>query len=149
MKSLYENVQFSTSIDCQSNTGSEIDGSAIDTVGFNTAVLRVRVSAASGSPSPSTVAVKLQECATSNGNFADALDNTGVVIGGTAAITAAAGADLEARIEGLNNLNRKRYLRVVATPTFVGGTTPACIVFGEIVLGRGFELPSVTANSNT
>jgi len=42
--------------------------------------------------------------------------------------------DFVARIEGLN-LNRKRYLRAVVTPTFTAGTSPAAAVVAEIVQG--------------
>jgi hypothetical protein len=57
--------------------------------------------------------------------------------------------DGEARIEGLG-LNRKRYLRAVVTPTYTGGTTPACAVIAEIVQGGPpYQLPVPLAVSNT
>ena len=57
--------------------------------------------------------------------------------------------DGEARIEGLG-LNRKRYLRASVTPTYTGGTAPACAVVAEIVQGGPpQQLPTNTAVSNT
>ena len=149
MRSLYDNVLVSASIDPQSLTSSAVNGSVVDTEGYNTAILRFRSAAATGSPTPTaTIAVKLQEGTKSDGSdMADALDNTGTVIGGTVSVISAAGP-VVARIEGLG-LNRKRYLRVVATPNFVGGTTPAALGFGEIILGRAFSKPVISTVSNT
>lgn len=149
MRSIYDNVAVTASIDPQSITSSAVNGAAVDTEGYNTAMLRFRSAAATGSPTPTaTIAVKLQEGTKSDSSdMADALDNTGTVIGGTVSVISAA-APLVARIEGLGS-NRKRYLRVVATPSFVGGTTPAALVFGEVILGRAFQSPVNTAVSNT
>ncbi len=44
-----------------------------------------------------------------------------------------------ARIEGLD-LNRKRYLRAVATPAFTGGTSPGDRCDAEIVFGGGTQV---------
>ncbi len=151
MRTLYDNIGFGDSLNPASDLGgSAVNGSAVDTLGYNTAVLKVRIAAASGAPTSAATAVKLQECATSNGTFTDALDNTGVAIGGSSTQTTPFAAQIiTARIEGLGNLNRKRYLRLTETTTFVGGTTPAVVIAGEIVLGRGYELPAQTAASNT
>jgi hypothetical protein len=92
--------------------------------------------------------VKLQESADGSTNWGDALDNTGTVIGFTLASLNSAAAIGAARVEGLN-LNRKRYLRVVVTPTFTSGTSPACITYGELIFGNAQQLPVTTATSNT
>jgi hypothetical protein len=64
-------------------------------------------------------------------------------------VTLSFSGDLEARIEGLN-LNRKRYLRVVVTPTFTAGSSPAAPVIAEIVQGGPpQQLPVNSAVSNT
>jgi hypothetical protein len=64
-------------------------------------------------------------------------------------VTLSFSGDLEARIEGLN-LNRKRYLRAVVTPTFTGGSSPAAPVIAEIVQGGPpQQLPVTTVVSNT
>lgn len=55
-----------------------------------------------------------------------------------------------ARIEGLGGLNRKRYLRAVVTPTFTAGTSPATVMFAEIVQGGPpQQLPVNQTVSNT
>ena len=138
----------SASVVPQSISGSSaVNGTALDTKGYNTGVLRAYAVAASGSPSAATITVKLQECATSNGTFTDALDNTGTVIGFTLTTTSADGKN-EARVEGLG-LNRKRYIRAVATPAFTSGTSPASVTFAEVVMGRSFQRPTDTTVSNT
>ncbi len=145
MHSIYDNVAVSKSIAPQSDTGgSAVDGSAVDTIGYETAMIVFEAGAISGAPSATSIAVKLQESADGSTNWGDALDNTGTVIGGT--ITAA--GVLLARIEGLG-LNRKRYLRAVETTAFTGGTSPSVAVHGNILMGRGLEKPANTAASNT
>jgi hypothetical protein len=65
------------------------------------------------------------------------------------ATTLSFSGDAEARIEGLG-INRKRYLRVVVTPTFTAGTSPAAPVIAEIVQGGPpQQLPANASVSNT
>lgn len=149
MRSLYDAVAVKTSIIQQASSGSTpINGAnSLDTLGFNTGVLRARGEASTGGASPFTIVVKLQESATGTGGWADALDNTGTVIGFTLTVTSVAAENL-ARIEGLGT-NHKRFLRVVATPAPTGGAGPASIVMAEILLGRAFTNAVNTATSNT
>jgi hypothetical protein len=137
------------SIPAQSLSGSTaVSGAYFDTKGFQTAVLRANAQAASGTPTTATVVFKLQESASTTGStFVDAKDNSGTLISGTVNVTGAAG-DVLARIEGLG-LNRKRYLRIVATPAFTGGTTPATLAFAEIIASRAFLQPVQSDVSNT
>ena len=147
MHSLYDNVAVSKSLAPQSDTGgSAVDGAVVDTLGYNSAMLSFESGAISGSPSATSIAVKLQEGNASDGSdMADAHDNTGTVIGGT---VTAAGTELLARIEGLGT-NRKRYLRVVETTTFTGGSSPSVHVHANILLGNADSLPANTGTSNT
>ncbi len=149
MRSIYDNVSVQNSVAPQSISGSSaVNGTpAVDTKGYNTAMLSAYGAAASGAPSGATLACKVQESADGSTGWADALDNTGTAIGFTLTVTSAAATGV-ARLEGLG-LNRKRYLRAVITPTFTGGTTPASIAFAELVLGRGFTKPTNTGGSNT
>jgi len=148
MRSIYDNVSLAQSLIPQSVTGaSAVNGTAVDTKGFNTAMLSAYAGLTSSNPSVANMVYKLQESDTSGGTYTDALDNTGTVIGGTIAVNAAAGS-LVRRIEGLG-LNRKRFLRVVITPAFTGGTSPAVLLDGQIVLGRAYQLPTNTGVSNT
>lgn len=153
MRSVYDAIAFVTALFTNASvanlTGTTAVTSAfIDTKGYNSAVLRGHADKTSSNPSAATVAYTLLECATSGGSYTAANDNTGTQIGFTLAVNAAA-ADGLARIEGLNGLNRKRYLEVVMTPAYTGGTSPAINAWAEIALGRAYELPDNTAVSNT
>jgi hypothetical protein len=130
-----------------SSSGSATDGNSVDTQGADNAALYVRSAAASGSPSAFSIACKVQESADGSTNWTDALDNTGAAIGFTLDVHAAAAENL-ARIEGLN-LNRKRYLRAVVTPTITGGSSPAAEVVALIIRGNVSPLPADSNASNT
>jgi hypothetical protein len=147
--SAYDDVHNVSSIIPQSVSGSSaVDGVSVDTQGYENAKLHVYSAEASGSPSAASLAVTLQESADGTDGWANALDNTGAVIGFTlSGVQAAAGVNA-ARVEGLN-LNRKRYLRIVVTPTFTGGTSPAVLAYGELIFGGSQELPVTSAASNT
>ena len=151
MISLYDNIYCANTIEAQADSTSAVavNGIAVDTQGFNTAVLRFRTSQSSSTPTTASIAVKLQESDDGSTNWADALDNTSTVIGGTADAKNHAASEVLARIEGLGGLNRKRYLRIVATPTLAGGSTPTVIFFGEIILGVAFKRPTNAIVSNT
>ena len=148
MKSIYDAVGIGTSLVPQAITGSSaVDGAnAVDTKGYNTALVHVYAAQVTSAGSAASLAVTLQESADGSTNWANALDNTGTVIGFTLNVQSA-DAYNSARIEGLG-LNRKRYLRVVITPTYVGGS-PSSIAYGAILLGRAFTNPVRTAVSNT
>ena len=147
--SAYDDVHNVSSIIPQSVSGSSaVDGVSVDTQGYENAKLHIYAAEATGSPSAGSLAVTLQESADGSTNWSNALDNTGTVIGFTlTGLQAAAGVNA-ARIEGLN-LNRKRYLRIVVTPTFTGGSSPATLVYGEIIFGGAQQLPVTTTQSNT
>src|SRR3978361_1102736 len=121
-----------SSVAIQSLAGSSaVNQDSIDTaVAFDadSIMVHVRTEIASGSPSAATVAWKLQE-SSDNSTFADALDNTGTVIGATLN-TRLAAQDSYARVEGIS-LNRKRYLRLVLTPAYTTGTSPATLTVAE------------------
>jgi hypothetical protein len=147
--SAYDDIHQVSSIIPQSVSGSSaVDGASVDTEGYDNAKLHVYSAEASGSPSAASLAVTLQESA-DNSTWTTALDNTGTPIGFTlTGLQAAAGVNA-ARIEGLN-LNRKRYLRIVVTPTFTGGSSPAVLAYGEIVFGGGAQqLPVTSTVSDT
>ena len=149
----------------QSLTGSSaVNGDSLDTgVTFDadSIMVHIRTEIASGSPSAATVAWALQE-SNDNGStdaYAAAVDNTGTAIGATLNVKTVA-VDSYARVEGimLSNQNasapkggRKRWLRIVYTPAFTGGSSPAILVSGEFIgaPGSGVQLPIRTSVSNT
>ena len=147
-------VQPSTvsSVAIQSLTGSSaVNGDSIDTAQVFIAesiMVHVRAEIASGSPSAATVAWALQE-SSDNSSWGAANDNTGTAIGATLNVHTVA-VDSYARVEGIM-LNRKRYLRIVLTPTFSSGTSPAILTVAEFIgaPASGQPLPVRTQVSNT
>lgn len=144
-----------SAVGIQSLTGSSaVNGDSIDTgtvFDADSIMVHIRTEIASGSPSAATVAWALQE-SNDNGNtdaFAAAKDNTGTAIGSTIT-TKTVAADTYARIEGVM-VNRKRYLRIVLTPAYTSGTSPATLAFVEYIgsPGNGAVYPVRTATSNT
>jgi hypothetical protein len=150
-----------SSVAIESLTGSTaVTSDAYDTsVGIESLMVHVRAEIASGSPSAATVAWALQESSSSGSGFAAANDNTGTAIGGTLNVHTTA-QDAYARIEGimLNNGaasgaqgGRKRYLKIVLTPAFTSGSSPAILAYAEFIgsPGNGMQLPVRSAVSNT
>ena len=150
-----------SSVAIQSFTGSSaVDSDSYDTsVGVESLMIHIRAEIASGSPSAATLAWALQE-SVDNSTWTNATDNTGTAIGATLNVHTTA-QDSYARIEGimLYNTNasaapyggRKRYLRVVFTPAFTSGTSPAILGYAEFLgtPGNGMALPVRTTVSNT
>jgi hypothetical protein len=168
----YDNVPVqpvaASSVAIQSLTGSSaVNQDGVDTAqgallgGVESLMVHVSAEIASGSPSAATVAWKLQE-SNDNGStdsYADAKDNTGTVIGATLNVHTVA-VDSYARVEGIMLSNqaasgatggRKRWLRLVYTPAFTSGTSPAILVSGEFIgaPGNGMMQPVRSTVSNT
>lgn len=141
---MYDNVQVAVGTNPQfSTTGAVVaTGAGIDTLGYNTAALRVittPVGAGFSVGNGSSLVAVLQE-APDNVTWTNALDNTGTVIGGTIQVTTTAVVS-SYRIEGLG-LNRKRFLRVVLTPNFGGTTQGNAFTSSSVVeLGRAYNDP--------
>jgi hypothetical protein len=164
----YDNVLVqpivASSVAIQSLTGSSaVNQDSLDTgLTFiaESIMIHVRAEIASGSPSTATVAWALQESVDGSTDWEAALDNSGTAIGATLNVKTLA-ADSYARVEGVNlagtdtDVNpsggRMRYLRIVYTPTFTGGSSPAILVSGEYIgtPGSGSNLPVRTTVSNT
>lgn len=112
---------------------------AIDTLGYNSAVFVVSNGAATGTPGSYTVDAKVQECATSGGQYAD-------VTGATITQITADNKLATIRVEGLGT-SRLRYLKLIITPAMTGGTSPTALIGGTALLGRAFQNP--VGNSST
>jgi hypothetical protein len=164
----YDNVMLTpivaSSVAIQSLTGS----SAVNQDSLDTAItfpaesimIHVRAEIASGTPTTATVAWALQESVDGSTDWEAALDNTGTAIGATLTVKTVA-VDSYARVEGINLAptdidtnpggGRMRYLRIVYTPTFTGGSSPAILVSGEYIgtPASGQNLPVRTTVSNT
>lgn len=112
---------------------------AIDTLGFNSAMFVIQNGAATGTPDSYTVDAKVQECATSGGQYAD-------VTGATLVQITADSKTGTIRVEGLGT-SRMRYLKLIITPAMTGGTSPKALISGSVLLGRAFQAP--VGNSST
>jgi hypothetical protein len=153
-----------SSVCVQSLTGSSaVNQDSLDTaITFPTdsIMIHVRAEIASGSPSAATVAWALQESVDGSTDWEAALDNTGTAIGATLNVHTVA-VDSYARVEGVNlaasdtdtnpSGGRMRYLRIVYTPTFSSGSSPAILVSGEYIgaPASGQQLPVRSTVSNT
>ena len=107
------------------------NGAAVDTQGFDSAMIILETGAKSGTTP--TLDVKIQECATSDGSFADISGAAFTQIGDTADQSKTMSLDLKGKVG-----SRKRYIRVIATP---GGTTPTYYISSVVMLGRISKLP--------
>lgn len=101
-------------------------GSAIDRLGFLSGIVEVGVGAVSGTPTSFSVVAKIQESdTTTDGDFTDV---AGFTLDSLAAINTNT-------FKGFDLTGLKRYIRVVVTPAFVGGTTPKVYLTGAVALG--------------
>lgn len=109
-----------------------VNGSVVDRLGFQSAVVFLNTGAATGTPSAQGVALKVQ-----TGDVADGSDMADVTGDTVAALTADnANAELNLNLAGY-----KRYLRVVVTTTFTGGTTPKIGSSVTVALGESNTIP--------
>jgi hypothetical protein len=138
MRSVYDGIKAVLGIAPIAQTNSEKLSGAIDTLGYNSALVEVQVGAATGTPDSYSVACKVTECATSGGSYSD--------VSGATATLAADGKHAQIRVEGLGT-SRLRYLKISMTPTFVNGTTPKALIGSTVLLGNGYKDP--VDNSST
>ncbi len=127
MRSVYDAIKALFTIRPQAATAT-VTGSAVDTLGYNSAMAALEVGAVSGTTP--TLDVKLQESDTSGGTYTD-------ITGAAATQVTASNNSQVIRVEGLGT-SRKRFIRAVGT---IGGTTPSFALSVEILLGRAFKEP--------
>lgn len=102
-------------------------GTVIDREGFLSAVLVASVGVITGSPTSATLTIKVEHCDTADGTFEAArdtmLDPEHVTSGGILkAVTVESKDTLQMN---LDLAGCKRYIKVTASITFTGGTSPA------------------------
>jgi len=127
-----------TSVDPQSSGAATVNGTVIDRTGYLSMVGHGRVGAVSGSPSTTSVAFKVQHGAKSDGtDMADFTDEqgNGPAIGTVTAATTGVK-------QGFNLRGAKQYIRIVATVSFTGGTSPAALIYANALLGGVVEAPA-------
>lgn len=123
-------------------------GAAIDRQNFGSAVLGLKVAAATGSAtgSPTAAALKLvlTESDASSGTFA-AVSDKQALIGGLLDADGAVTMDIpvaggEAQI-GIDLTGCKRFVKITGTVSFTGGTTPAATATYALALGDPAQEP--------
>lgn len=133
MRSLFDAIRSIVSVRPVASTGATHNGVAVDTLGYNSGMAVIEIGAATGAPTSLTVDAKVQESDTSGGTYTD--------VSGAAITQQTAGSkSAQIRVEGLGT-SRKRFLRLVVTTAFVGGTSPTIPVVGTIQLGRAYKQP--------
>lgn len=128
MRSVYDAIKAVFSLRPQAAT-TTVNGSSVDTLGYNSAAVILEVGAVSGT-SP-TLDVKIQESDNGSTGWAD-------VSGATFTQVTASNNSQILRVEGLGT-SRKRYLRSVAT---IAGTSPSFTLAVEVLLGRAYSEPA-------
>ena len=119
-------------------------GAAIDRQNFGSAVLGLKVAAATGSPTAAALKLVLTESDASSGTFA-AVSDKQAMIGGLldeyGAVTIdipVAGCDDQI---GIDLTVCKRCVKITGTVSFTGGTTPAATATYALALGDPAQEP--------
>ena len=116
----------------EASTGGAVNGASIDRQGFESCVLAAHSGAVTGGPSAQTVDSKLQDSPDGSTGW---VDITG------AAITQITAVDTIER-KNVDLAAVKRFIRVVTTVGFTGGTSPDLGVAAVVLLGGATELPT-------
>ncbi len=123
-----------TAVPPQSFSGSgAVNGTGIDRYAHNNAascVVHLSSGAVSGAPTSFTLTAQLEH----------APDNATWSTFGASFDVTAAGADAS---QNVDLSGASEYLRVVVTPAFTGGTSPAVLGQADLILGGEQELPAV------
>lgn len=116
-----------------------VNGGSVDRIAHNlplSALMRTALGAVTGAPSSFTVQAKVQDSA-DNSTFADYAP-LGTVIQG--AVLAAANSD---DLVPVNLSSARRYVRVVETIAFTGGTSPTIEIAADLILSGEQEIDAV------
>jgi hypothetical protein len=110
----------------QENDGTAITGIGVDRLGADTGLFIFDAAAASGSPTAATTAIKIQDCDTLGGTYADFL-----------VLETALDIDAAAKHKAylVNLEGAKRYVNMVVDTTYTAGTSPANVLAANVVLG--------------
>jgi hypothetical protein len=114
-----------------------VNGTGFDRIGYNSCVLTVVTGAISGGSDSQTVAAKIQH-SSDDSAYADYTDPS---TGAAAAITTISSASSADSVD-VNLIGAKKYIRVVLTPAFVGGTTPKIGCGAVVILGGAVKEPA-------
>lgn len=126
---IFESVKTVTSVAPVTAATGAITGGAIDTREYGDAMAVVSVGVTSGTPDSFAVAAKIQHSEDGSTSWAD-------VTGASITSVIAAGKTAEIAIDTEKHLASRRFIRLVVTPSFVGGTSPKVGVSGVVLLGN-------------
>jgi len=108
------------------------NGAAIDRKGYGSAILSVITGAETGGPSARSSTCKIQDSADGSTGWADLADAPTVAVAAVDSVGEAA----------INLAGAKRYIRVVNTTAFTGGTSPTLLSAATVQLGGADKLPA-------
>lgn len=138
---IYEYVKVLPSVRPIGAVAGAVNGVAIDTEGYADAMAVVMVGATTGSPSSFTVDAKVQESANGTSGWTD-------ISGAAITQVTAAAKTGEIAIPLRQRSAHLRYVRVVITPAFSGGSTPTVGISASVILANP-EVVSGQLNSTT
>ena len=115
----------------QNSAAATLNGVAVDRLRFDSCVLQGLVGAAAGSPTATSVLFFLEESADGSTGWA-AIDDASVNVG----------AENSSGEADVNLAGAKQFIRVSATISFTGGTSPTVDVAGLVTLGGADILPA-------
>lgn len=111
-------------------------GAAIDRQNFLSGIFAASITGITGSPTAASLKIAVTECDTASGTFTDCADPR-IIVGGEdewsidlAATTPALDINVDLDLVGC-----KRFIKVTATVTLTGGTTPSSTKAFAVVLG--------------
>ena len=133
MRNIFDEARSKPSVRPVSQAAGAVNGAAVDAKGYDSGLAIVEMGVATGSPTAQTVDAKIQESADGSTGWAD-------VSGASITQQTADDKSAQIRVDDLEN-SRQRYLRLVITVGFTGGSTPAIPIVGNIVLGRAENIP--------
>jgi len=123
------------------------DGDVVDRRGYESAVFTLVAGKYSSTPTAIDVTVAVHECATEDGSFAAVTDPTDATntAYGTARISgevATAVKDADAEIN-IDLHSHARYVKLVVTPDFTGGSSPTLFFGATVALGEPSVKPAL------
>ena len=137
MRSIKDEISVAASVLPQSAPAGTINGAAIDRYAFSdpqSAVIHHMAGAVSGAPTAVSIATVLQDSPDGASGWANVAS-----VPAPAALTA---ANTEANV-GVDLSGARRYLRLVTTVGFTGGTSPAAVLAADVIMGGVQEMPAV------
>jgi len=135
-RNIAEQAVAATSVEPQSSGAATIHGGWIDRYAHGDAqscILHQAAGAISGSPSASSI-TSIIEDSVDGSTLAGTVSGSG----SPAALTA---QNTESQV-GVDLSAARRYVRITMTVAFTGGTSPAALVYGDLVFGGEQELPA-------